>query len=185
MTPKTLALVLTLAMAPLAPFALAQTDTTTAPMAEAPTAEAMQAAMTTKVGFAERAASSNMFEIESSKLALEAAQADTVKTFAQKMIDDHTAAGEKFTAAATEDAVTPPMAMMPDHQAMVDSLTGLQGEAFDAAYMTAQKTAHDATVQLFEGYSTGGEDGALKIFATETLPTLQAHQTEAADMAAM
>lgn len=201
MTPKTFVLAAVLAASPLAPFALAQTETTTtdgtAPatdttamstdagtMAGAPTPEQMQAAMTTKAGFAERAASSNMFEIESSKLALQSAQSDAVKTFAQKMIDDHTAAGDKMTAAAQEDGVTPPMALMPDHQAMLDPLKGLEAEAFDAAYIAAQKAAHDDTVALFEGYSTGGEEGALKTFATGTLPTLKEHQTEIDGMAA-
>lgn len=197
MTPRTILFATALAVAPLAAFAQAESTTTdstatttdgamaTTDAAAAPTPEQMTAAMTTKAGFAERAASGNMFEIESSTLALEQSQTEAVKTFAQKMIDEHTAAGEKMTTAAAEDGVTPAMALMPDHQALVDSLNGQTGEAFDSAYIAAQKTAHDQSVQLFEGYLTGGEEGALKTFAAETLPTLKEHQTEVGAMPAM
>ena len=164
---KSLALASVLALSAAAGYA--QTD------ASPPTAEAMEAAMTTAKGFAERAASSNQFEIQSSQLAMEKTQTPEVRTFAEQMVADHTAAGEKMMAAAKASGIEAPTALMPDHQALLDSLGGTAADSFDNAYVQAQLAAHQEAVALFEGYSQRGEEGELKTFATETLPTLQAH----------
>lgn len=133
--------------------------------------------VTDPAAFAEKAASANMFEIESSELALDQATNDDVKAFAQHMIDDHTAAGEKMKAAAQTDGVTPPAAMAAKEQAELEKLQGAAGGDFDAAYLTAQVAAHDEAVALFESFSQGGQESALKSFAAETLPTLEEHQS--------
>lgn len=52
--------------------------------------------------FVNRAAISNMFEIQSSQIAQQKAQNDRVRQFAQSMIQDHTAAGEKLKSTAQE-----------------------------------------------------------------------------------
>jgi putative membrane protein len=126
--------------------------------------------------FADLAGSSNMFEVESSQLALAQATSDDVKAFAQHMIEDHTAAGEKMKAAAAKDGVTPPATMAAKEHAQLEQLQAAEGEAFNAAYVAAQATAHDEAVALFETFSTQGEESALRGFAAETLPTLQEHQ---------
>jgi putative membrane protein len=133
--------------------------------------------------FAETAASSNMFEIESSQLALQQSVSGDVQQFAQHMIDDHTAAGEKMAAAAQQDGITPPTSMMERHQAQLEGLQSAGSDTFEQAYVSAQVAAHDEAVQLFEAFSENGDESALRSFATETLPTLQEHQTEAHDLA--
>ena len=133
--------------------------------------------------FAATAASSNMFEIESSELARDQATNDDVKAFAQHMIDDHTAAGEKMKTAAEEDGVTPPASMAEKEQAQLEKLQAAEGADFDKAYLTAQVAAHDEAVALFKTFSEDGEKSALKSFAAETLPTLEEHQTMAHDLA--
>lgn len=125
--------------------------------------------------FADAAASSNMFEIQSSELALERATAAQVQEFAQQMITNHTAATEKMMAAAQQDGITPATQMAPHHQEMLDGLAAAEGEAFDMAYIEAQVAAHEEGVALFEAYAANGPDGALKSFAAETLPTLIMH----------
>jgi len=176
MSLKSLALASVLALS--ATAALAQTD------ASPPSAEAMEAAMTTAAGFAARVASSNAFEIESSQMALDKTQTPDVRAFAEQMIADHTAAGEKFTAAAASDGVAAPTALMPDHQAQIDALGQTAADSFDQAYLGAQVAAHTEAVELFDAYSQQGEAGALKTFAAETLPTLQSHLTHVEGLAA-
>jgi putative membrane protein len=139
-------------------------------------------AQSDKETFAQKAASSNMFEIQSSELALKETQDEDVRAFAQQMIEDHTLAGEKFKAAAEADGVTPPEAMLPEQQTQLDTLESNDGEAFDQAYLDAQAAAHDEAVTLFEQFSTEGEAGALRDFAAETLPTLKEHQTKVQEM---
>ncbi|MBD8064429.1 DUF4142 domain-containing protein [Devosia sp. PTR5] len=134
--------------------------------------------------FATMAAPSNMFEIESSKLALERATSEDVKTFAQQMIDDHSKAGEAMKAAASQDGVTPPSELDQKHQEMLDQVSRAEGDAFDAAYVAAQVQAHDEAVALFEGFANTGENSALKQFAETTLPTLQQHREHIRTLAA-
>lgn len=128
--------------------------------------------------FADMAASSNMFEIESSRVALERASSEEVKAFAQHMIDDHGKAGEDMKAAAQSDGITPAETLQPAHQAKLDELSAAEGEAFDQAYVMAQVEAHDEAIALFDGFSTNGQESALKTFAAKTLPTLHQHREE-------
>jgi putative membrane protein len=131
--------------------------------------------------FVKKAAVANQFEIDSSKLALEKSQDADIKTFAQKMVDDHTKAGEAFTAAVTEgkvDSALVPAKLDSKHQKELDKLSKADAKDFDKDYLKAQKDAHKDAVALFKSYSEKGDNEALKTFATNTLPTLEAHKTE-------
>lgn len=149
------------------------------------TSQTAPAAMVDSQQFADMAASSNMFEIESSRVALEKSANAEVTAFAQHMIDDHGQAGEEMEAAAMEDGITPAPGLQPAHQAKLDELTGMDGESFDTAYIDAQVAAHDEAIGLFESFSTTGEDSALKAFATKTLPTLESHREDIGALAGM
>jgi len=106
-----------------------------------------------------------------------------VQAFADKMIDDHTAAGEKMKAAAAKDGVTPPTKMAEKDKAALEKLQATDGADFDQAYLSVQATAHDQAVALFKTFSTQGEESALRDFAAETLPVLQEHQAMVHELA--
>ena len=90
-----------------------------------------------------QAAFGNMFEIESSKFALERSEAAPVKAFAQRMVDDHSAAAVKFKEAVLEAKLAmPPAKLNAKHQAVLGELAGKQGDDFDRAYI---ETQHKAT----------------------------------------
>ena len=129
--------------------------------------------------FVSKAAISNMYEIETSKLALKNASKDEVKAFAQKMIDDHTKAGEELKGTlAGADEESAPQVLDATHKASLDALAKKAGADFDKGYIAEQKNAHDDAVELFTDYSTTGDEANLKAFATKTLPTLRAHQQQ-------
>jgi putative membrane protein len=119
-----------------------------------------------------------MFEIMSSKAALDKATSEEAKAFAEHMVADHTKAGEEMKPAAEAEGVTVPETLGEKHQAQLDQLTPLDGDNFDQAYISAQLAAHEEAVALFKAYSTDGAPGALKEFAAKTLPTLEAHLEE-------
>lgn len=160
-------------MAALAAPVLAQTTESAAP----PDAAQMQAAMTDAASFAERAASSNLFEIQSSQLALQLSENEHVRAFANRMIEDHTAAGDRMRQAAQADGVEVPESLMVDHRSQLRNLAELPNN-FDQAYLAAQVAAHNEAVSLFEGYAQGGEEGSLRSFAAETAPKLREHLRE-------
>jgi len=140
-------------------------------------------AVTDPQTFATTAASSNMFEIQSSELALKQPVRSDVKAFAEQMIKDHTAAGEKMKAAAQKDGVAVPTEMAAKEQTQLKQLQAASGDAFEAAYVTVQTGAHEDAVALFQSFSENGKQSALRTFATATLPTLEMHLAEAKKLA--
>jgi putative membrane protein len=144
--------------------------------APAPAAPAAAMSVSDPAEFATKAAIGNMFELQSSALAQDNTQNADVLAFAQQMTTDHSKAAQDMLTAATQEKVTPATELDEAHQAQLDGLKDAHDEQFDAAYIDAQVKAHDEAVALFEGYASGGPDGALKDFATKTLPTLKMHQ---------
>lgn len=130
--------------------------------------------------FVQKASVANMFEIETSKLALTRSTNADVKAFAQHMIDDHTAAGTNLKATADKAGYGANVASTLDekHQKKLDKLTKEDAEDFDDEYVDAQESAHKKAVKLFKSYADDGDNADLKGFAAQTLPTLEAHKTE-------
>jgi putative membrane protein len=124
-----------------------------------------------------------MFEIQSSKMALNSADLPT-KTFAQKMIEDHTktTAELKASVGKGEAPATLPMAMSSSQQRMIDKLKDLHGTAFDQQYHSDQVSAHKDAVSLFQRYGKGGTDAGLKAWAAKTTPALEQHLTMAQNL---
>ncbi len=134
-------------------------------------------AATTQDEFVPMAVSSNMFEIESSRLALEKSQSDEVKRFAQHMIDDHTKATAELKAALAAGPKTAmPERLDPKHERMLEELRAASGTQFNALYIQQQAAAHEESIGLFQGYAENGETGPVKDFAAKTLPTLEMHR---------
>jgi putative membrane protein len=130
------------------------------------------------------AAQSDMLEIQSSKLALQKSDSDKTKTFAQHMIDDHTATSTELKGLVSSGKVQAdaPSALDKAHQAKLDKLTKLQGKDFTKQYDDMQVSAHKDAVSLFERYAKDGDNADLKDFAGKTLPKLKEHLTMAQDL---
>jgi putative membrane protein len=127
--------------------------------------------------FVTKASIANQFEIDSSKLALEKAQNSEVKSFAQRMVDDHTKTGDRMKEVldSSDSNAKPADELDNKHQKLLDKLQDTSGNAFDRQYIAIQTDAHKEAVSLFADYSKNGKDKALKNFAGKTLPTLKDH----------
>lgn len=127
--------------------------------------------------FANKVTVSNKFEIDTSELALKYGKEESVKSFAQKMIDDHKKAGEEFKAALKEANIEAPSESLDvTHTAKYAKLRVFTTESgFDAAYVAEQLKAHQDAVATFKDYAANGADSPLKTFAKKTLPTLEHH----------
>ena len=132
---------------------------------------------TTAQGFANAAAASDKFEIESSKLAASQASSSAVKSFATKMISAHTGSTAKLktTVSGLSPAITPDDTLTAEQQSTLDSLKSLKGADFDKAYAAAQVDAHQKTLDTLNGYAISGDSDALKTFAKDLVPTVTAH----------
>lgn len=133
--------------------------------------------------FVKEAASSDMFEIQSSQLAAERGDAPT-KAFATQMITDHQKTTGELKGMVQGGTVKAdiPNEMLPSHQKMLDGLKDKNGADFAKAYHDDQVTAHKEAVNLFQRYSKGGDNDALKTWAGKTLPTLEHHLQMAQDL---
>jgi putative membrane protein len=131
--------------------------------------------------FVKEAASSDMFEIQSSRLAQQKSQDQATKTFAAQMVADHTNTSTELKPMAQSANVEIPSAMLPAHQKMLDKLNGLNGDEFTKQYQDDQVTAHKDAVSLFQRYSKGGDNEQLKTWAAKTVPTLEHHLKMAQD----
>jgi putative membrane protein len=134
--------------------------------------------------FVMQVAVSDMFEIQSSQLAVQRSDGPT-KAFAEQMVKDHTKTSDELKALIAADTVkeTPPTVLDSTHQKKLDALGKLKGGDFTKQYHSDQVNAHEDAVSLFERYAKSGENAALKDWAGKTLPALQHHLEMAKQLA--
>lgn len=151
---------------------------------EVPPASAADASSPTSApGYLRMAASSDLFEVESSRLALQQSQNPAVRQFAQMMINDHTRTTNEATAIARQQGLTPPPpTMAPHHQQMLQELRASPPTSFDSAYKRAQIAAHQEALNLHQGFASGGDNEALRAFAARTVPAIQMHYQQAQNL---
>ncbi len=122
-----------------------------------------------------KAAQGGMAEVELGKLAQSNASSDAVKQFGQRMVDDHTKAGEELAKIAADKGITLPTGLDAKNQATKDRLSKLSGKEFDRAYMQDMVKDHRGDVAEFKKEAASGKDPEVKAFASKTLPTLEEH----------
>lgn len=146
-------------------------------MASEQAAAATPAAMSPGQVFANAAAASDTFEIETSKLAASKSQSAKVKSFAENMIKAHTdsTAKLKTAAASATPAITPDPMLEPAQQQALNDLQTKSGAEFDAAYAAAQSEGHQKTLDALKAYAASGDVPSLKSFAGEMVPVVTGH----------
>jgi putative membrane protein len=121
----------------------------------------------------------NMAEVELGQLAEQKSNNPEVKKFAERMVADHTKAGEELKQVASNKGVKLPQALNKKEEATKEKLAGLSGAQFDRAYMKDMVKDHADDVDEFQRESQNGQDPAVKNFAAQTLPTVESHLREA------
>lgn len=128
--------------------------------------------------FRRNAVSSNLFEIQSSQLALQRSRNPAVRAFARRMIADHTRA--MAVMAPFNYDIQP--ALEPREAAMLQQLSTAGGRNFDRLYARMQVMSHQQTIALFNTYAQTGEWYELRQVAGQMLPSLQGHLAMAATL---
>ncbi|WP_122446424.1 DUF4142 domain-containing protein [Pseudomonas viridiflava] len=133
--------------------------------------------------FVDNAAAKGIAEIEAGKLAQQKSASADVKTFAEHMIKEHTAANNELQEIAKKKNLK-----VTDTATLMDrakkTLLDLRDESFDRSYANNQVMAHEQTIKLFKEEAENGKDPELKAFAKATLPTLEGHLEHAKKLAA-
>jgi len=126
---------------------------------------------TATLNFVSKATHGGMMEVTAGRLAATKAQSADVKAFGERMVSDHSKANEKLMGIVKTKAIT-----IPDMPPMTDEmLNRATGADFDRQYVQMMVKDHEKTVAMFEKAASSLPDKDVKMFATETLPTLRSH----------
>lgn len=125
--------------------------------------------------FMNRAAQGGAEEVSLGQLAQQNGQSDAVKSFGERMVTDHKAAGDKLAQLAEKKGVNLDDSVSTDAQKEHDTLAKKKGAEFDRAYMALMMKDHQNDVKDFQKEADSGQDPDVKSFASSTLPTLQDH----------
>ena len=128
-------------------------------------------------GFTDTVAASDMFEIQSGKLAETMGSTAAVKDFGKMLVTDHTKSTDalKKAAAKTTPVVGLPMILPADLKAKITALKATKGADFDKLFIEQQVAGHTAALDALKAYGAGGDQPSLKEFATTVIPTVQSH----------
>lgn len=150
----------------------------TVPMGPNSAAEAQRRGSSTRtadLSFVAQAGASDMYEIESSRLALRRSQRADVREFAQMMIDHHMGTTRDVAAAARRDGLMPPPPRMtPAQRNMIRQLERARGANFDRTYLTQQTSAHQQALTLHRNRARMNR-GVLSQAAATAVPIVQQH----------
>jgi putative membrane protein len=100
--------------------------------------------------FVRDVATMNMAEMELARLASEKAADPNTKKFAQMMLDDHPAAGDKLKAFATQRNIEVPAEIDEKHRDLRQKLAAKSGLEFDKEFADAMVQGHEDFVDKLE-----------------------------------
>lgn len=122
-------------------------------------------------------AESHLAEINVGKIAQDKASSEEVKSFAKKMVDDHTKALDELKQMVQAKEVTLPTEPNRQQMAQQKKIEGMSGAKFDREYMQqAGDRAHKETHRLLQRAASRAEDSDLKNYASKAIGTVESHQ---------
>ena len=157
-------------------IAFALVGTSAAAISQTPPPPPPAAAKTQAAAYVDAAGKSDMFEIESSQIALQKSRSERVKTFANMLIRHHKQTTAATMAAAKKAGMSPPPPA-PDAgiQASLDELRNAPAASFDQVYLAQQIPAHQAALDLHQSYAANGDQAPLRASAKAAVPIVQQH----------
>jgi putative membrane protein len=157
-------------------IALALAGTSTLAVAQTPPPPPPAEAKTQAAAYVDAAGKSDMYEIESSRIAVQKSKTPAVKSFANMLIKHHQKTTAATMAAAKKAGMTPPPPA-PDAgiSASLAELNAAAPADFDRVYLAQQIPAHQAALDLHQSYASGGDQAPLRASAKAAVPIVQQH----------
>lgn len=133
-----------------------------------------------KVGLADQkraaaAAEGGMAEVKFAQLALSNGHNAQVKSFAQKMVKDHSAANDELKTIANKNGIHLPGGLNAAHQTAYNKLSHLKGASFDSAYVTSQINDHEDANRVFTEGASSSTNRDLKNFFAKHQAHIKMH----------
>lgn len=128
------------------------------------------------------ASQGNYDEIQLAKLAEQKATNPDVKTFAHRMVTDHTRLGKKMQPFATEWGLSAPTGLSSDAQKAYDDLNGRSGSDFDKKYIDDMVSDHTKVLDAFTKEVNDTHDAKFKTAVEQGKSVVAAHKNMAYDL---
>jgi putative membrane protein len=129
------------------------------------------------------AGASDLYEINSSQIAVAKSSDPAVRRFAAMMIKHHQQTTAATVAAARKAGLTPmPASLDAGATASINELQTAAPADFDRLYLGQQVPAHQAALDLNKSYAMDGDKPALRASAKKAVPIVQQHLTAAERM---
>jgi putative membrane protein len=125
--------------------------------------------------FITAAAQAELGEIELSRIAARSAVSPEIRSFAAKMVQEHTASNAELGQIALKENIPAPIAPDSDHMQLRDKLIALRGKNLDKAYMEAMRSDHQNMVDFLTAASATVTSDDLHNFIRKTLPVVRRH----------
>jgi putative membrane protein len=132
--------------------------------------------------FVDFAAQTDMMEANLGQLAQNSASSQQVKDFANTLVTDHTADYQQLSTAAKQANLNVPNAIDDEHNKMIAPFQKLKGAAFDRKYGQEMVAGHTKAIEIYQKEATSAQNDAIKSYASNALPVLQKHLTDAKDV---
>lgn len=152
-------------------------------MAQTPPPPPLPEAKTSAMPYVMAAGMSDLYEINSSQIALEKSQNPDVKKFANMLIKHHQKTTMATMKAARRAGLTPmPPVLDTGATASINELQTAAPADFDRLYLGQQVPAHQAALDLHQSFATGGDQAALRTSAKSAVPIVRQHLAAAMKM---
>jgi putative membrane protein len=126
--------------------------------------------------FIQQAAEGGMFEVQVAQLAASKATDPNVKSFAEKLVKEHTEANNELVQLANSKKVELPAAPPRAKRRDIEQLGKRTGSEFDQAFVREVGIKdHEKDIKMFEKGSEKAKDPQLKAWIDKTLPHLREH----------
>ncbi|HEX5430371.1 MAG TPA: DUF4142 domain-containing protein [Bryobacteraceae bacterium] len=134
--------------------------------------------------FLQKADQANQAEIMMGKLAEQKASNSSVKSYAERIVNDHTKNLKQLESLAKDKGVTLPTEssqsdVNSSEKSEYQKLSGMSGSEFDQAFIKDMIQDHQMAISEFEKEMRTTSDSDIRSYINMTLPTLRAHLSEA------
>ena len=135
--------------------------------------------------FIKKAITGGLFEVESSRLAMDIGPG-VLRDFADRMNHDHEAANERLADIAAGEGYGVPSRLTGRYLQIMQDLRDAGADRrqdFTATYLSMQIDAHDEAIRTYETYADEGDNAELREFAANSLPLLRRHRERVEELA--
>lgn len=127
--------------------------------------------------FVTKAADDGLAEVQIAQLAADRATNPEVKSYAQKLVTDHTAVNQELMGIASSKGVS--LDKDDGQDRAYRALAKKSGADFDREFVEHMIDGHEKAIKMFEKASTEAKDADLRSFASKHVGHLKEHLTQA------